>query len=163
VNTIEMEVEVEYNGVYAGEDYGVLYCMRHYYDIVKTDGLLLYLPISSCAYNKVLHGPICDWDTPIMGLKYIAPCRTIAGDTGYQCSYNDRDVLFRFVGWEGEHAMIQLDWMSEGHVIEHGDEIRVRKSNDVTKLVRVMPETIYEKQVRHDEMHNARARNTVEG
>lgn len=116
LNTIEMEVDVEDMD---SKTNGNLYSMFHHYDIVKSDGILIYLPIASGAYNRALGGPLSDWGMDLMGIRYMAPSRTLAGHTGYQCRMGRR-VTIRFAGWEKETALLRMDWMKKGFKIKFG-------------------------------------------
>jgi NAD kinase len=156
LNTIEMELEIEYNWV--GDSYGTEYMEKHYYDIFKADGVLMYLPIGSAAYNKVLGGPIADWDMEMVGIRLMGASRTLAGANGYQCDYYMRNFMFKFAGWEGETALLHMDWTDGGIPVKYGDEITVKLSDRKTSLLRVCPESICEKLIRYEAAHRKRGK-----
>lgn len=149
LNTIEMALEVEYVKGNKEEK-----AMKHWYDVVKSDGIVIGLPPAATSYNWSLGGDLVDWDAKVVGVKYMAPTKTMAGKQGYYCGYEGKEIRIKFAGWEGEHAEIRLDWMDEGIPIKYGDEIVIKEAEKITKLIRINPEPLYEKHLRREISHS---------
>lgn len=106
---------------------------RHFLTSYPADGFILATPTGSTAYNLSAGGPILDPGVQAIVLTAVAPHTLSARPLVLR---HDSEIILR-VATAGD-SILTVDGQGRLHVLS-GDEVRVRRSPRVTKLVTVEP------------------------
>ena len=105
----------------------------------RSDGLIISTPTGSTAYNLAAGGPILDPQLPVVVVTPICP-HTL---TLRPIVVPDSASVELRLETPHEEVYLTLDGQ-EGTQIECGDTIRLRRSNDVVRLVKTSDRTFYD-------------------
>jgi NAD+ kinase len=107
---------------------------RHFLTSYPADGFILSTPTGSTAYNLSAGGPILDPGVQAIVLTAVAPHTLSARPLVLR---HDSEIILR-VATAGD-SILTVDGQGRLHVLS-GDEVRVKRSPRVTKLVTVEPQ-----------------------
>ena len=105
----------------------------------RSDGLIISTPTGSTAYNLAAGGPILNPELPVVVVTPICP-HTL---TLRPIVVPDSASVELRLETSHEEVYLTLDGQ-EGTQIEYGDTIRLRRSNDVVRLVKTSDRTFYD-------------------
>jgi len=105
----------------------------------RSDGLIISTPTGSTAYNLAAGGPILNPQLPVVVVTPICP-HTL---TLRPIVVPDSASVELRLETPHEEVYLTLDGQ-EGTQIECGDTIRLRRSNDVVRLVKTSDRTFYD-------------------
>jgi len=105
----------------------------------RSDGLIISTPTGSTAYNLAAGGPILNPQLPVVVVTPICP-HTL---TLRPIVVPDSASVELRLETSHEEVYLTLDGQ-EGTQIEYGDTIRLRRSNDVVRLVKTSDRTFYD-------------------
>lgn len=105
----------------------------------RSDGLIISTPTGSTAYNLAAGGPILNPQLPVVVVTPICP-HTL---TLRPIVVPDSASVELRLETSHEEVYLTLDGQ-EGAQIEYGDTIRLRRSNDVVRLVKTSDRTFYD-------------------
>jgi NAD+ kinase len=137
--TIEFDLLVKNNGNNIWED------------STKLDVLIIYSQYGSSAYNYSVGGPLLLTKEYVLGITYVAPSRELVGSKGVFSMEDNNHIQLKLSGHKENAGNLVFDNGKKIPVI-NGDEIKIYKSENANKVIRINPESMFDKQIRKREI-----------